>query len=202
VATPFYEPPPNEIVIETPDKANAIFFAQQNLELRDSDPDYPALLMAGYMMGGGVLNSRLARRIRVEEGLSYDVGGGISAHPVDPVGQLTVYAIYAPENEAALQQAFDDEIQSVLRDGFTEEELQTAKQGWLENRQLGRAQDSSLAAQLSQGLYFDRTLDFDQQLEDKVRALTLDEVNRITRARLDPSKLTIVKAGDFANAVN
>jgi zinc protease len=200
IAAPFYDPPPDEIVIETPDKANAVFFAQQNLELRDGDPDYPALVMAGYMIGGGVLNSRLARRIRVAEGLSYGVGGGISGHPVDPVGQFSVFAIYAPENEAALQAAFDEEIQAVLRDGFTEEELQTAKQGWLENRQLGRAQDSSLAGQLSQGLYFDRTLGFDQELEDKVRAVTLDEVNRVTRARLDPSKLTIVKAGDFAGA--
>jgi zinc protease len=197
IATPFYDPPPSEIVIETPDKANAIFFAQQNLELRDSDPDYPALLMAGYMLGGGVLNSRLARRIRVQEGLSYGVGADIAGHPVDPVGQLMVYAIYAPENEAALQRAFQEEMQAALRDGFTEEELQTAKQGWLENRQLGRAQDSSLAAQLSQGLYFDRTLEFDQQLEDRVRAVTLEEVNRVARERLDPSKLTVVKAGDF-----
>jgi zinc protease len=197
VATPFYEPPPNEIVLETPDKANAIFFAQQNLELRDSDPDYPALLMAGYMLGGGVLNSRLARRIRVQDGLSYGVGADIAAHPVDPVGQLMVYAIYAPENEEALQRAFEEEMEAALRDGFTEEELRTAKQGWLENRQLGRAQDSNLAAQLSQGLYFDRTLAFDEQLEERVRAVTLEEVNRVARARLDPSKLTIVKAGDF-----
>jgi zinc protease len=200
VAQPFYEPPPSEIVIETPDKANAIFFAQQNLELRDSDPDYPALLMAGYMIGGGVLNSRLARRIRVQDGLSYGVGADIAGHPVDPVGQLMVYAIYAPENEAALQRAFVEEMEAVLRDGFTEEELRTAKQGWLENRQLARAQDSSLAAQLSQGLYFDRTLAFDEQLEQRVRAVTLEEVNRVARARLDPAKLTIVKAGDFGGA--
>jgi zinc protease len=202
VAAPFYEPPPEEIVIETPDKANAVFFAQQNLELRDTDPDYPALLMAGYMIGGGVLNSRLARRIRVQEGLSYGVGADISGHPVDPVGQFMAYAIYAPENQAALEEAFREEMEAVLRDGFTEEELRTAKQGWLENRQLGRAQDSSLAAQLSQGLYFDRTLTFDQQLEERVRAVTLAEVNRVARARLDPSKLTIVKAGDFAGAAN
>jgi zinc protease len=200
IATPFYEPPPNEIVLETPDKANAIFFAQQNLELRDSDPDYPALLMAGYMLGGGVLNSRLARRIRVEDGLSYGVGADVAAHPVDPVGQLMVYAIYAPENEEALQRAFEEEMEAALRDGFTEEELRTAKQGWLENRQLGRAQDSNLAAQLSQGLYFDRTLAYDEQLEERVRAVTLDEVNRVARERLDPSKLTIVKAGDFSGA--
>ena len=76
-------------------------------------------------------------------------------------------------------------------------QLQTAKQGWLESRQYGRAQDSSLAGALSQGLYFDRTLAFDQQLEDRVRAVTLEDVNRVARARIDLSKLTTVKAGDF-----
>ena len=198
VASPFYDPPAEEIVIETPDKANAVFIAQQNFQLRDTDPDYAALVMAGYIMGGGMLNSRLARRIRVEEGLSYGVGGGISGHPVDPVGQFAASAIYAPENADALETAFTEILEDVLSDGFTEEELQTAKAGWLEGRQLGRAQDSSLAGALSQGLYFDRTLIFDAELEDRVRSMTLPEVNRAVRARLDPSKITIVKAGDFA----
>jgi zinc protease len=197
VAAPFYDPPAEEIVIDTPDKANAVFIAQQNLRLSDTDPDYPALVLAGYMIGGGVLNSRLARRIRVEEGLSYGIGGGIGAHPVDPVGQFTASAIYAPENIDALEAAFTDVIEGVVRDGFTEEELRTAKQGWLEGRQLGRAQDSSLAGQLSQGLYFDRTLVFEAELEDRVRAMTLAEVNRSARTYLDPSRMTIVKAGDF-----
>lgn len=197
VAQPFYDPPAEEIVIETPDKANAVFFAQQNLRLSDTDQDYPALVLAGYMLGGGFLNSRLARRIRVEEGLSYGIGGGISGHPVDPVGQFVASAIYAPENVEALETAFNEVIEGVLRDGFTAEELQTAKQGWLEGRQLGRAQDSGLAATLSQGLYFGRTLQLDAELEDRVRSMTLDEVNRVVRARLDPSQITIVKAGDF-----
>ncbi|HET9948757.1 MAG TPA: pitrilysin family protein [Longimicrobiales bacterium] len=198
IAQPFYAPPPENLVIETPDKANAVFLAQQNLELSDTHPDYPALVLAGYMLGGGVMNSRLARRIRVEDGLSYAVGAGISAHPIDPVGQFTASAIYAPENVEALEAAFREEMERALAEGFTEEELATAKQGWLEGRQLARAQDSSLAAMLSQGLYFGRTLEFDAELEERVRALTLEEVNRAAREWLDPSRVTIVKAGDFA----
>jgi zinc protease len=197
VPQPFYDAPADEIVIETPDKANAVFIAQQNLRMSESDPDYPALILSGYMLGGGFLNSRLARRIRVEEGLSYGVGGGFGAHPVDPVGQFSASAIYAPENAAALETAFRDVIAEVLRDGFTEDELRTAQQGWLEGRQMGRAQDSGLAGTLSQALYFDRTLIFDAELEDRVRSMTLNEVNRAVRTRLDPSKITIVRAGDF-----
>jgi zinc protease len=200
VATPFYDPPADEITIETPDKANAVFFAQQNLELRDTDPDYSALVIAGYMLGGGVLNSRLARRIRVQDGLSYGVQGGISGHPIDPSGSFFAFAIYAPENAGAVQAAFVEEMERVIADGFTQEELDAAKQGWLESRQLSRAQDSQLAAALSQALYFDRTMMFDADIEARVRGLTLGEVNQAVRDRIDLSKMTIVKAGDFANA--
>jgi zinc protease len=197
VAAPFYDAPAERIQIETPDKANAFFFAQQNLRMSDRDPDYPALLMAGYMLGGGALNSRLARRIRTQEGLSYGVAADVAAHPVDPVGQLFAYALYAPENADALEAAFVDEIERALRDGFTEEELQVARQGWLEARQLSRVQDSSLASALSQGLYFDRTMMVDDALENRVRELGVAEVTRVFRERIDVSRMTFVKAGDF-----
>ena len=60
----------------TPDKANAFFVAGINLKLRDDHPDYPALLLGNYMLGGGFLNSRLATRMRQKDGLSYGVGSG------------------------------------------------------------------------------------------------------------------------------
>lgn len=198
IASSFYDAPANNITIETPDKANAFFIAQQNFELRDTDPDYPALIMAGYMIGGGILNSRLATRVRVEDGLSYGVGGGISGHPIDPVGQFSAVAIYAPENAAALEVAFVEELEKVLSEGFTAEELATAQQGWLEGAQLSRAQDSGLSASLSSGLYFDRTTMFDAEMEERVRSVTLEEVNQAIRDRLDIAKITMVKAGDFA----
>jgi len=200
IAAHFQNVAADGISIETPDKANAIFLAQQNLELTDTDPDYPALVLAGYMIGGGVLNSRLARRIRVQDGLSYGVGGGITGHPVDPVGAFTAFAIYAPENGEKVEAAFREEIQKVLAEGFTAEEMATSLQGLLETRQLGRAQDASLSGQISSNLYFERTFQFDATLEEKIRILTLDEVNAAVRRHLDLAKITVVKAGDFSGA--
>ena len=113
------------------------------------------------------------------------------------MGDFYTQAIYAPENAEALETAFKEVLASVLQDGFTDDELRTAKQGWLEGRQLGRAQDSGLAGTLSQAMYFGRTLVFDAEFEDRVASMTLDEVNRVVRTRLDPTKITIVKAGDF-----
>ena len=197
IATPFVSPEARNVVIETPDKANAVLFARQNLELRDTDPDYPALVMAGQMIGGGVLSSRLSDRIRDQEGLSYAVQALISGHPVDEAGQFIAVAIFAPENGDRVESVLIEELEKVLADGFTQEELDRARQGWLEGRQLSRAQDGSLAGAISQNLYFGRDFQFDEAMEDRVRAVTLDEVNQAIRDRLDLSRLTIVKAGDF-----
>lgn len=199
VATPFFDPEAQNIELETPDKANAILWARQNLELRDTDPDYPALIMAGEMIGGGVLHSRLANRIRNQDGLSYAVQALITGHPVDASGQFLAVAIFAPENVDRVESAMLEELEKVLADGFTAEEFEAARQGWLEGRQLNRAQDGAVAGGIGQNLYFGRTFASDQELEDRVRSLTLEEVNQAIRDRLDLSKLTIVKAGDFAN---
>ena len=200
VATEFYDPPAENLQIETPDKANAIFFAQQTLALRDDNPDYTALLLGGYMIGGGVLNSRLAKRIRQEDGLSYQLGGSISGHPIDESGAFFAFALYAPENAEKLEAAFREEIQKVLDEGFLADELEIAKQGYLQSRQLSRAQDPSLLGALTQGLYLDRTLMWDAELEERIQALTVEEINSAVRRYLDLSKMTIVKAGDFEGA--
>lgn len=190
--------PPTTVSIETPDKANAFFLAGMNLPVRDDDPGYPALVLGNYMLGGGFLNSRLATRIRQKEGISYGVGSGLSAPAQDSAGIFQAYAIYAPENVARLEAAFRDEMTRAIRDGFTADELNKAREGYLQQRQLQRAQDGSLAAMLANDLFLGRTLSYDTEFERRVAALTPAELNAAMRRYIDPARITIVKAGDFA----
>ncbi|HEY6931415.1 MAG TPA: pitrilysin family protein [Thermoanaerobaculia bacterium] len=206
-ATPFervprryHDVPAAKESLETPDKANAFFVAGMNLALRDDDADYPALVMGNYMLGGGFLNSRLAVRIRQKEGLSYGVGSQIQASPLDQSGSFTSFAIFAPQNKAKLEVAFQEEVARVLKDGFTAEELKQAKSGYLQSRQVTRAQDGSLARTLAQDLFLGRTLAWDAAFEKKIGELNADEIRTAMAKRIDPSKLTIVEAGDFAKA--
>jgi zinc protease len=200
VASPYQSVQPLNKGLETPDKANAFFIAGQNLELRDDDPDYPALVLGNYMLGGGFLNSRLATRIRQKDGLSYGVGSQLSASPLDKSGSFTTYAIYAPQNEAKLEAAFLEEVSRVLKDGYEEKEIAEAKSGWLQSRQVSRAQDPALARTLAVDLFLKRTLAWDADFEKKVAGLTGEQIQAAMKKYLDPSKMTIVKAGDFANA--
>jgi zinc protease len=184
--------------VETPDKANAFFVAGYNFELRDDNPDYPALVLGNYMLGGGFLNSRLAVRIRQKDGLSYGVGSQFNAQSLDPVATFFAFAIYAPENEAKLETAFKEEIQKVVTEGFTADEIAAAKSGWTQSRQVSRSQDASLAGTLNNYLFLNRTLQWDAAYEKAVGNLTAEQVNAAMKKYLKPDMISIVKAGDFA----
>ena len=183
---------------ETPDKANAVFLARLNVKMRDDNPDYPAFALGNFMLGGGFLNSRLATRIRQKEGLSYGVGSTLVVGPFDESAMFIAQAIYAPENVDKLLVAFKDEVQKAATQGFTAEELDAAKKGWLLNRQRARGQDASLAASLANYLMLDRTFAWDADLEKKVQALTVNDVNAVMKKYLTPDKISTFAAGDFA----
>jgi zinc protease len=200
VATPFIANKVEDINIETPDKANSMFFAGQKIKMSDEHPDYPALMMANNLLGGGGLSSRLANRIRQEEGLSYGVGSFFNARSMDETATIGAYAIYAPENREALEKAFREEIEKAVNDGFTEEEFEAAKKGWLEGQNVNRSQDGSLSSMLDNNLFLDRDMMWSKEMEEKVDKLTVDDVNAAMSKYVDLDKMVFVKAGDFAGA--
>lgn len=197
VPTPYHEVPVGDMEFKTPDKKMAIFFAAQPLQLRDSDPDYPALMMANYILGGGFLNSRLATRIRQKEGISYGVGSQLSVPALDDDAVLVAYAIYNPDNKEKLVAAWRDEMNRIVSGGITAEELKDAKSGLLQSRATSRANDAGLAAALSSDLYLGRTMAFSQKLDDKIGDLSVEQVNTAIKKYFNPEKAILVKAGDF-----
>ncbi len=86
----------------------------------------------------------------------------------------------------------------MLKDGFTAEEVEAAKSGFLQSRQVSRAQDNELASRLNNYLFLGRNLQWDADLDAKLKALTPEQISAAMRRHIDPSKITIIKAGDFA----
>lgn len=187
--------------IATPDKANAFFMTGLQLELSDSDPDYPAVLLGNYMLGGGFLSSRLAD-LRQKQGTSYGVGSYVQAHPVDRVGTFTGYAIYAPENRDKVVLGFKTEIAKVLKDGFRPDEIKAAKAGLLESRKVQRGNDGQLASVLANNAFIDRSFAFDAALEAKLQALDDKTIVEAMRKHIVPADISEVRAGDFSKKQN
>ena len=199
ISTPYKDIPPVNRALETPDKENAFFTARINVDVQDTDADYPALYVANYIMGGAAgFDSRLTARIRVKDGLSYGVGSRLSVSSSDRGGSWGAYAIAAPQNIGKVEVAFKEEVAKALKDGFTTVELAAAKSGALQQRLQQRAQDDALAGALSNNSYLGRSFVWSKQFEDKIAALKPEDVQAAMRKFIDPNKITFVKAGDFA----
>ena len=194
----YYDAPQASEKVEAPDKANAFYWAAQQLKVRDDSKDYAALVMANYIFGMDPLSSRLATRIRQKDGLSYGVQSVISAQSLDSAAVFQEIAIYNPENVARLETAFGEELDRALKDGFTEDELNKARTGWLQQNLQTRSSDAAIASKFAAQYITGRTMAFDAEFEKMVQALTVADVNAAMKKYIKPAKISAVEVGDFA----
>ncbi len=192
---------PARIVIDTPHKENAYLAARVDFPANSSDADMPALVAANWILGGSTgLSNRIVNRLRQKEGLSYGAGSGVTIPGFGNRAKWSVMAIVAPQNMAQAEASLRDEVRRAFEEGVTEAELSEAKRGIIESRAVSRAQDQALATGWVGNLEHERDWSFSKQTEEKIAALTVDEVNAALRRFADPDKLTFVLAGDLAKA--
>lgn len=197
IPDPWYAVTPKTFHIPAPGKANANYLAALSLKLQDTDPRWPALILANHLLGGSE-DSRLWQAIRVKGGLSYTVGSHLQASSWEPSGSWTIFATMASQNAAALQDAMRQTLDSTLKTGFTQEEVNQGVKSLLEFLKLGRSNDSWLADHWLDYLDTGRSFAWEQRIIDQMRTLTADQVNDVLRAVLKPEDLSIAVAADPA----
>jgi zinc protease len=189
----------NENVI-TPDKKNAFTIGMLSAKTTETDEDNAALQVAGTIFGGGFLNSRVATRLRQQDGVSYGAGAQVSidSDPDDKKSSLFIYAIYAPMNAEKVQIGFKEELERFIADGITQEELDSAVNGWVQGKTVSRAKDNELSSLINNNLYFDRDMAFYAALESQVSSLTVEKVNAVIKKYFKSlDQWTVVNGGDF-----
>ena len=182
--------------VATPDKANAVLRGGENIAMRDDNPDFAALLLANYLLGGSS-SSRIWTRVREKEGLSYSSYSSFNASQLDESASFRIAAIFAPQNRDRVERAMREEVARAVKDGFSAAELEAGKKGILESRRLARTQDRALANRIGIYLFVKRTFAWDIDLESRIAALTPEQVGAVLRKYIDPAKLSLVMAGDF-----
>ena len=149
VANEYFDVPAKEVVIETPDKAQAFFVAghEPRVARRRSGLSGAG---AGQLHAGWRLPQLAAHDAHPRQGWP-ELRRGFAApgRQLRQGRRVPDYAIYAPQNLAKLQQAFNEEIARVLAEDFTKEEVEQAKSGWLQSRGVARAQDNELVGTLA-----------------------------------------------------
>jgi zinc protease len=196
----FNKVPGGNQIIQTPDKANAVYAGGLTTLISDRDPDHPALVLGNFILGGSSLASRLGDRVRQREGLSYGVGSVYQASSEDEAGTLMLYAICNPENMGKVKSAIREEVDKLLKEGLTAEELEKARQGILQTRERQRSDESFLMSRLQRSLRTGQTLAFDADFDTKLAELKADDIVETLRKHIDPERLVIISAGDFAKS--
>ncbi len=143
----------------------------------DHDDRY-ALHVADQLLGGGS-SSRLFQAIREERGLAYSVYSWLSSY--SDSGILGVYAGTSPGRSSQLLDAVDAELDAVLADGVTADEVRVAV-GYLAGAtELGLEDSGSRMARLGRMLLSTgEVVSIDEQLE-RLHAVTVDDVDRVLR---------------------
>jgi zinc protease len=191
---PFFATRPEVKVLPTPDRINAWMGAGSTAQLLDSSPDYPALLLAVSVLGGGP-SGRLWASLREKQGLSYGAFARLQADAQNDTAVLLSSALYAPQNAALVEKALKGEL--ARWPTITREELEPVRAEVLQTRYQARANDDELVVQLAQLAADGRAMDWEAKLDDALRAVTPEQVNAAVKKYVDPSMLVLVKAGDF-----
>jgi len=190
---------PEVVAVNTPDKTNAMVALGLPLELRDDDPDYPAVLMANTILGASS-DSRLINRIRQKEGLAYGCGSMASAGSLDRFGVFVAFSICAPQNAERAVACALEEIARFIHEGLSQQELDEARKGYLQRLEVTLSNDATVAAMLARDLHLERTFEFAQAQLARIGQLTPQDVQAVIGRYVQPDRLVVVRAGDFEGA--
>ncbi len=183
------------VVHHRPTEQAHIAFGWRALE--QGDPDRFALAVGNQVFGGG-MSSRLFQEIREQRGLAYSVYSGSSLYT--DAGLLLVYVGTAPNRAREVKELVEDEVDRLVNDGITDQELAVAA-GYIVGSFLLSLEDSgSRMGRLGRSeLSPVERLSVDEQVE-RVRAVTTGDVLRVMRRVLNgPRSLAVV--GPFDESV-
>jgi zinc protease len=198
IETKYFEVKEINKTIQVNDKTNAAVIGSINLNIGQKDLDYPAVMMANEMLGGGAfLSSRIPQRLREKEGLSYGAGSFVSGNTIDNTGSWGVYAYFNPTLKDKLNKALVEEIQKALDKGFTKVEFDSSLSSWLQQRQKNLGSNEYLSYQLREYLIDNKSFKDYIEFENKVKSLDVNKVNTALKKYFDLKKFVLIYAGDF-----
>ncbi|MEZ6001820.1 M16 family metallopeptidase [Hyphomonas sp.] len=183
--------PADPIVVDLPQPQSLVQFTGPGLK-RD-DPDFFPAFVLNYTYGGGGFESRLMKSLRVEKGLTYGIYTSLSSgehlQTWGGGGQT--------KNESAGEfiQGIKDEMEDFVENGVTEEELADAKAYLTGSYPLGFDSNAKIASQMMGVRQDELGIDYFDLRNDKVRAVTLEDVNRVAKEYLNPEDYLFVAVG-------
>jgi len=163
--------------------------------IRRNDPDYYAYWLMNNAFGQYSIGGRLGDSIRERQGMAYYVSSSLDANVVE--GPLVVRAGVSPANVDRAVRSIDEEITAVITTGLTAKEIDESRRYLIGSIPRALETNAAIANFLQTAEFFDLGLDYDVQLPELLRAVTLENANAAARRAMDPARAALVIAGPY-----
>ncbi|SLN63044.1 Peptidase M16 inactive domain protein [Roseovarius albus] len=178
-------------VVDFPTPQSVVTFGQPGIDRNDDD--FFAAFVLNHILGGGGFESRLMQEVREKRGLTY----GIYTFLSDRDGAEIMMGSVASGNDRVAEaiEVIQNEWARIRDEGVTQAELDDAKT-YLTGAYPLRFDGNGTIANIAAGMQMSgRPTDYIANRNDRVNAVTLEDINRVAREFLDPDKLTFVVVG-------
>jgi predicted Zn-dependent peptidase len=177
-------------------ETNQGYISLGHLGLEDTHPDYFAVQVMNFILGGGSFTSRITSKVRSDEGLSYNQGSRFTY----TWGFPGTFAGYVQTKSATVGYAISlilKEMEKIRRELVSADELETAINYYLEsfsdNFQSPQTTMSNFALLEMQG----KPLDYYRTYRAKIQAVTREKVMEAARRYIHPEQVAIMIVGDW-----
>jgi zinc protease len=157
------------------------------------DPDYFALIVGNYILGGGGFVSRLTHEVREKRGLSYSVYSGFS--PGLHAGAFTIGLQTRPDQAELAIKVSQDVLQQFVKEGPTEAELQAAKSNLVGGFALRLDTNRKLLDNVASLAWNDLPLNYLDTWTQQVQRVTRADIRKAFQRVLQPERMVTVVVG-------
>jgi zinc protease len=169
-----------------------------HLGIDRKNPDYYAVSVMNYILGGGGFSSRLMKDLRDNQGLAYSIGSHFQAS-IYPGS----FSVSLQTRNAAAQRAIDgvlSEIRRIRTKPVTDREMEETKAFLIGSFPLRLDTSSKIANFLAQVEFYDLGLDYAERYPKLIGSVKKDDVQRVAQKYLDPDHLALVVVAKQAEA--
>jgi len=186
-----FAPPTPLIVRELPQPQSLVLFSAPGIQ--DEDPDWVPLAVANYILGGGGFSSRLMSEVREQRGLVYGIGMSPSVRDFSAVIRGSAQSENGDVREAI--EVTRAEMARLYNEGATQAEVDDAITYLTGSFALDLDSNAKIASVVHSYQAAGRDADYVNRRNDLIRAVTLEDVNRVIRRLFNPEAYTFVVVG-------
>ena len=190
----YVEIEPSRIHVKAGAAQTGHYIGRLNFAATNESGDTAALYIAEHILGRHPTASRLGKRLREEEGLSYQVRSSLKVATFDNASWLTIQGGYPIGQGGRLADIVRAEVSLLVADGINQQELEQARNTILNERRQSFGQNRNILNWLPRQLYEGSTMQSWVDRNNAFAAVTREEVNAVVRKYLNAERMVEILA--------